>query len=152
MKKRKLRNFFTWWWVWKLQSDSYQIHLTIQRTDVQVETSILWPPNAKTWLIRKDPDSGKEMVGRDGDDRGWDICMASPTWWTWVWVSSRSWWWTGKPDVLQSIRSLSQTWQSDWTELIYARSQSEVRLTSELISAHRWMNVKFAAISFSFQI
>ena len=34
----------------------------------------------------------------DGDDRGWNDCMASPTWWTWVWVSSRSCWWTGKPE------------------------------------------------------
>ena len=44
---------------------------------------------------------------------GW---MASPTWWTWIWVSSRSWWWTGKPAVLQSMGSQSQTWLSDWTD------------------------------------
>ena len=42
-------------------------------------------------------------AGGEGDDRGWDDWMASPTRWTWVWVSSRSWWWTGKPDILQSI-------------------------------------------------
>ena len=42
-------------------------------------------------------------AGGEGDDRGWDGWMASPTQWTWVWVSSRSWWWTGKPDVLQSM-------------------------------------------------
>ena len=36
-------------------------------------------------------------------DRGWDGWMASPTWWTWVWTCSRSWWWTGKPGVLQSM-------------------------------------------------
>ena len=40
-----------------------------------------------------------------GDNRGWDVCMASPTQWTWVCVSSRSWWWTGRPGVLQSIGS-----------------------------------------------
>ena len=34
-------------------------------------------------------------VGEEGDDRWWDGWMASPTRWTWVWVSSRSWWWTG---------------------------------------------------------
>ena len=39
----------------------------------------------------------------EGDDRGWDGWMASPTQWTWVWVSSGSWWWTGKPGVLQSM-------------------------------------------------
>ena len=42
-------------------------------------------------------------AGAEGDDRGWDGWMASPTQWTWVWVSSRSWWWTGKPGVLQSM-------------------------------------------------
>ena len=42
-------------------------------------------------------------AGREGDDRGWDGWMVSLTWWTWVWVSSGSWWWTGKPSVLQSM-------------------------------------------------
>ena len=41
----------------------------------------------------------------EGDDRGWDGWMASPTWWTWVWASSGSWWWTGRPGVLQSMGS-----------------------------------------------
>ena len=44
-------------------------------------------------------------AGREGDDRGWDGWMASPTWWTWIWASSGSWWWTGKPDELQSMGS-----------------------------------------------
>ena len=42
-------------------------------------------------------------AGGEGDDRGWDGWMASPTQCTWVWVDSRSWWWTGKPGVLQSM-------------------------------------------------
>ena len=37
-------------------------------------------------------------VGAEGDGRRWAGCMASPIWWTWVWVSSRSWWWIGKPE------------------------------------------------------
>ena len=53
----------------------------------------------------------------EGDDRGWDGWMASPTRWTWVWASSGSWWWTGKPGVLQSMGLQSWTWLSDWTEL-----------------------------------
>ena len=53
----------------------------------------------------------------EGDDRGWDGWMASPPWWTWVWASSRRWLWTGKPGILQSMGSQSQTWLSDWTEL-----------------------------------
>ena len=49
-------------------------------------------------------------------DRGWDGWMASPTQWTWVWVKSGSWWWTGKPDMLQSM--VSQRVGHDWvTEL-----------------------------------
>ena len=42
-------------------------------------------------------------VGGEGDDRGWDSWMASLTWWTWVWVSSGSWWRTGMPGLLQSL-------------------------------------------------
>ena len=43
--------------------------------------------------------------GGEGDDRGWDGWMASLTQWTWIWASSRSWWWTGKPGMLQSMGS-----------------------------------------------
>ena len=46
----------------------------IGRTDIEAETPILWPPDAKSWLIWKDPDAGGE-----GDDRGWDGWMASLT-------------------------------------------------------------------------
>ena len=42
-------------------------------------------------------------VEGEGDNRGWDGWMASPTWWTWVWISAGSWWWTGRPGVLQSM-------------------------------------------------
>ena len=44
-------------------------------------------------------------AGGEGDDRGWDGWMASPAQWTWVWVNSRRWWWTGKPGMLQSMGS-----------------------------------------------
>ena len=44
-------------------------------------------------------------AGEEVDDRGWDGWMASPTQWTWVWVNSGSWWWTGRPSVLQSMGS-----------------------------------------------
>ena len=48
----------------------------------------------------------------EGDDRGWDGWLASLTWWTWVWIGSRSWWWTGKPGVLQSMGS--QRVRNEW--------------------------------------
>ena len=47
----------------------------------------------------------KLRAGGEGDDRGWDGWMASPTRWTWVWVNSRSWWWTGRPGVLRFMGS-----------------------------------------------
>ena len=55
-------------------------------------------------------------AGGEWDDRGWYGWMASPTWWTWVWASSESWWWTGKPGVLQSMWLQSQTQLSNWTD------------------------------------
>ena len=48
---------------------------------------------------------GKIEAGGEGDNRGWEVWMASLTWWTWIWVGSGSWWWTGKPGVLQSMGS-----------------------------------------------
>ena len=56
-------------------------------------------------------------TGGEGDDRGWDSWMASPTRWTCVWVNSGSLWWTGRPGVLWFMRSQSWTRLSDWTEL-----------------------------------
>ena len=58
-------------------------------------------------------------AGREGDNRVRDDWMASTIWWTWVWVSSRSWRWTGKLGVLQSMGSqrVRQTEQLNWTEL-----------------------------------
>ena len=55
-------------------------------------------------------------AGEEGGNRGWDGWMASLTQWTWVWVNSRSWWWTGRPGVLQSMGL--QRVRHDWvTEL-----------------------------------
>ena len=93
-----------------------QSWISIGRTDA--EAPILWPPDAKIWVIRKDPDAEKRLkVGGEGDDRGRDGWMESPTRWTWVWSSSRSWWWIGKPGMLQSMGSQSQTRMSDWTTI-----------------------------------
>ena len=55
-------------------------------------------------------------AGREGDNRGWDSWMASLTQWTWVWINSGNWWWTGRPGVLCSMGS--QRVGHDWvTEL-----------------------------------
>ena len=64
---------------------------------------------------------GKIEGRRKGDDRGWDGWMASPTQWTWVWVDSGSWWWTGRPGVLRLMGSqrVRHDWVTElnWTEL-----------------------------------
>ena len=55
-----------------------------------------------------------------GDNRGWDGWMTSPARWTWIWASFGSFWWTGKPSVLQSMRSQRVgTRLSDWTDWIW---------------------------------
>ena len=78
----------------------------IGRTDAEAETPILWPLDAKYWLTATDPDAGKDWrKAGEGDDRGWDGWISSPTRWTWVWVRSGNWCWTGKPGMLQSTGS-----------------------------------------------
>ena len=81
---------------------------------------LLWPPDEKNWLFGKDPDAGKDWRREKKgitEDEMLITGMVSLTQWTWVWVNSRSWWWTGKPGMLQSMG-----WQRvghDWaTELI----------------------------------
>ena len=60
-------------------------------------------------------------AGGEGDDRGWDDWMASLTRWTWVWVNSGRWWWTGRPGVLRFMGSqrVRHDWATElnWTEL-----------------------------------
>ena len=97
-----------------------QSWIFIGRTDVEAKTPILWPPDVKSWLIRKIPFSWERLkAGEEGDNRGQDGWMASPTRWTWVWASSGSWLWTGKSGMLQSMGS--QRVRHDWaTELNWA--------------------------------
>ena len=59
-------------------------------------------------------------AGGEGDDRGWDGYMASPTQWAWVWVNSGNWWWTGRSGMLRFMGS--QTVGYDWaTELNWSK-------------------------------
>ena len=68
----------------------------------------------------KRPWCWERLKAGEGDDRGWDVWMASLTQCTWVWVGSRSWWWTGKPGVLQSMGSqrVGHDWATKLTELL----------------------------------
>ena len=83
-----------------------------------------WSWNSNTWATwceelthLKRPWCWERLrAGGEGEDKGWDGWMASPTQWTWVWVDSGSWWWTGRPGVLWFIGS--QRAGHDWvTEL-----------------------------------
>ena len=89
-------------------------------TDAEAETSILWPTDANSQLIRKDPDAGKNW-GREVGDRGWNGWMVSPTQWTWVWANSGRWWRTGKPGMLQSVGVTESDMpeQLNWTDTVY---------------------------------
>ena len=126
-----------------------QSWIFIGRTDAEVETPILWPPGCEELTPCKRLWCWKWLkVGGEGDDRGWDCWMTSSTWWAWVWVCSRSWWWTGKPGVLQSVHGVtkSQTWLSDWTELNWKPSscwdpgQQHVSSMKQVFVHDDWMN------------
>ena len=63
---------------------------------------------------------GKLKVGGEGDDRGWDGWMVSPTQWTWVWVNTGSWWWAGKPGMLQfmGLQTVGHDWATELTDSV----------------------------------
>ena len=94
-----------------------QSWIFIGRTDAETETLILWPPDTKNWLIGKDPDAGKDWRQKEkgtteGEMTGWHYRLYGH----WVWASCGSWWWTGRPGVLQFMGS--QRVRHDWvTEL-----------------------------------
>ena len=136
------KNWFFWYWrrllrvPWTARRSNQSILKEIQpvhpkgdqswvfigRTDVEAEVPVLWPRDAKSWLIWKDPDAEKDWRQEEkGTNRGWDGWMASPTQWTWVWVDSGSWWWTGRPGALQSmgLQRVRYDWATElnWTEL-----------------------------------
>ena len=101
-------------------------------SNAEAEAPVLWPPiNAKNWLIWKDPDLGKiEVLRRREQQR-----MASLTRWTWVWARSRSWWRTGKPQMLQSLGCK----QSDTTERLNWTEQSKHRTPPSPEASLLWL-------------
>ena len=110
----------------------------IGRANAEAETPILWPPDAKKLTHWKRPWCWERLkVGGEGDDRGWDGWMASPTQWAWVWASSGSWWWTGRPGVCcgpWGRKELDTTERLNWTELNWTDWTSNFHvLTSETI-------------------
>ena len=90
-----------------------QYWLFTGRTDAEAEAPILWLPDAKRWLIGKDPDAGKGWKQEKGVTR-WDGWMATSSQWTRVWVSSRRQWRIGKHGMLQFMES--QRVGCNWTK------------------------------------
>ena len=80
-------------------------------------------------------------AGGEGDDRGWDGWMASPTRWTWVWVDSGSLWWTGKPDVLRFMGS--QRVGYDWATELYWTSAVVIPTVFLVGFSEVWILIQF---------
>ena len=107
-----------------------QLWIFIGRTDAEAETSIFWPPDAKNWLIWKDSKLGRLKVRGERDNSGWDGWMASLTQWTWIWLNSGSWWWTGRVCLPVHGGAKNQTQLCYWTELariLFSYSKSEAQ-------------------------
>ena len=122
---------FELWWLWSqtLEDSGESLGLQRDQTNQSWKNSILnihwkawcwswswapmlWPPDAKSRLIRKDPDAGKGWRQEEKGTTGWDGWKALLTQWTWVWACSGRWWSTGKPGILQS--TASQRVGSQW--------------------------------------
>ena len=132
IKKAEVQRIDTielWYWrrllrvTWTARRSNQQGNqpwIFIGRTDAEVEAPILWPPDAKNWLIGKDPDARKdwrqeekgtiedEMVGWHHRLNGHEMSKLG------------SWWWTGKPSMLQSIglQRVGHDWATElnWTQ------------------------------------
>ena len=114
----------------------YFYFIFVGRTDAEAENSNTLATWCKELTHWKRPWCWERLkAGRKGDDRGWDGWMTSLTWWTWVWVNSGNWWWTGRPGVLWSM--VSQRVRYDWaTELNSERRETEISVV--LMSIFGW--------------
>ena len=127
-----------------------QSWIFIGRTDAEAETPIFlatWCEELTQW---KRPWCWERLkAGGEGHNRGWDGWMASPTQWTWVWVNSGSWWWTGRPSVLQSMEL--QRVRQDWvTELKWTPFFVVVQLLSPVwLFVTLWTSACQASLSFT---
>ena len=109
--------FYMTWQFWRILVRyliEYSLEGLMLKLKLQYFGNLMW----RTDSLEKSLMLGKIEGRRRREHRGWDAWMASPTRWTWVWRSSRIWWWTGKPrGLLQSIGSQSCTGLRDCTEL-----------------------------------
>ena len=125
-----------------------QSWICVERTDAEAETLILWPPDGEDLTHLKRPWCWERLKAGEGDNRGWDGWMTSLTQWTWVWVNSGSWWWTGKPGMLQSMGSqrvehdwatkLNWTEPLHWASLVAQRVKNLACNSGDLSSVPEW--------------
>ena len=119
----RIDGFELWCWrrllrvPWTARRSNQSILKEISLEYWNSNTLVTWCKELTHW---KRPWCWERMkVEGEGDNRGWDGWMASPTQWTWVWVSSGSWWWTGKPGVLWSmgLQRVGHDWATElnWT-------------------------------------
>ena len=124
--------FELWWWR-RLSRVPWTARRSNQSILKEIVLGVHWKDWCWSWnsntLVTwcKDPTHWKRpwcwerlKVGGEGDDRGWDGWMASLAWWTWVWVNSGSWWWTGKPGMLQpmGLQRAGHNWATELHWLI----------------------------------
>ena len=86
----------------------------------------------------------ERLKAGEGSDRGWDGWMASPTWWAWVWTSSGSWWWTGRPAVLQSVGS--QRFNHNWATEQINLSKPFGQLNTWSIISYIYVDTRWSCI------
>ena len=133
------KNWCFWTWCWRrllrvpwTAKRSNQLILKEISSEYSLKGLMLKMKHQSTWC--EQPTQWKRSwcwerlkARGEGDDRGWDGWMVSPTRWTWVWASSGSWWWIGRPDMLQSMVSqrVGHNWANElnWTYTINLESK-----------------------------
>ena len=84
----------------------------------------------------------------EGDNRGWDGWNASPTWWAWFWLDSRSWWWTGRPGVLRfmGLQRVGHDWviELNWTVISWNYKLKCKNIKLLCLTGEEWDEIKIA--------
>ena len=134
-----------------IRSKGDQSWVFFRRTDAKAEIQYFGHLMQRADSLEKTLILGVIGAG-EGDNRGWDGWMASPTWWTWVWVNSRSWWWTGRPGMLRFMGSqrVGHDWATElnWNEYTFLNAILSNYPT--LAFSHRVQNtVLYICVSFA---
>ena len=141
-ESRKIDDFELWCWLLRVPWTARRSNQSIRK---EISPGCSWKDWCWSWNSNTLATWCKELThwkkpwcleglgaGGEGDDRGWDGWMASPTRWTWVWVDSGSWWWTGRRGMLRFMGSqrVGHYWATElnWTKTSYP-SRDQTRHT-----------------------